>query len=137
MTGTGANLKFQTTPALLTTFAPMNFSDDLQSRWWKLEEKLMERFEKKPDVETILFLIGIQELGDVRKKFTKEQKQDLMHIAVCTLLTPSGFFEMEKVDEDGWPHFKQLKAMPQLNPFEQENFLKDHILLYFQNHELI
>ena len=115
----------------------MNFKDDLQSRWWKLEEKLMERFEKKPDVETILFLIGIQELGDVKAKFTKEQKQDLMHVAVCTVLMPSGYYELERVDEDGWPHFKQLKAMPELNAFEQEAFLKDHILLYFQNHELI
>jgi hypothetical protein len=115
----------------------MNFSDDLQSRWWNLEAKLVERFGKKPDVETVLFLIGIQELGDVSAKFTKEQKQDLMHVAVCTVLMPSGYYEMEGVDEDGWPHFKQLKAMPELNPFEQEAFLKDHILLYFQNNELI
>ena len=115
----------------------MNFNDDLQSRWWKLEEKLMERFEKKPDVETILFLIGIQELGEIKAKFTKEQKQDLMHVAVCTVLMPSGYYEIEGVDPDGWPHFKQLKAMPELDPFQQEAFLKDHILLYFQNHELI
>ena len=115
----------------------MNFNDDLQSRWWKLEEKLMERFEKKPDVETILFLIGIQELGEIKAKFSKEQKQDLMHVAVCTVLMPSGYYEIEGVDGDGWPHFKQLKAMPELDPFQQEAFLKDHILLYFQNHELI
>ena len=115
----------------------MNFNDDLQSRWWKLEEKLMERFEKKPDVETILFLIGIQELGDIKAKFSKEQKQDLLHVAVCTVLMPSGYYEIEGVDGDGWPHFKQLKAMPELDPFQQEAFLKDHILLYFQNHELI
>lgn len=115
----------------------MNFSDDLQSRWWGLEAKLVERFGKKPDVETILFLIGIQELGDIKEKFTKEQKQDLMHVAVCTLLQPSGYYELEGVDEDGWPHFKQLKAVPELSPFEQENFLKDHILLYFQNNAII
>lgn len=115
----------------------MNFSDDLQSRWWKLEEKLLERFGKKPDVESILFLIGIQELGDIKAKFTKEQKQDLMHVAVCTVLLPSGYYELEGVDEDGWPHFRQLKPMPELNPFEQENFLKDHILLYFQNQGVI
>lgn len=115
----------------------MNFSDDLQSRWWKLEEKLMERFNKKPDVESILFMIGIQELQDIHKKFSKEQKQDLMHIAICTVLSPSGYYELERVDEDGWPHFKQLKAMPNLNPIEQENFLKDHILLYFQNNDFI
>jgi len=69
----------------------MNFSDDLQVRWFGLEQKLMERFDKKPDVESILFLIGVQEFGDIRKKFSKEQKQDLMHIAICTVLSPSGF----------------------------------------------
>ncbi len=115
----------------------MNFEDDLQSRWWKLEEKLMQRFEKKPDVETILFLIGIQELGHIQEKFTKEQKQDLMHIAICTVLMPGGYYELSGVDVEGWPHFKQLKAMGEMNAFEQEAFLKDHILLYFQSHELI
>ena len=111
-------------------------NDDLQQRWWALEAKLVERFEKKPDLETVLFLIGVQEFGEIREKFTKEQKQDLMHIAVCTLLAPSGYYELERVDEDGWPHFKQLKPMPDMDPIAQENFLKDHILLYFQDHDL-
>lgn len=83
-------------------------------------------------METILFLIGIQEFGDIKEKFTKEQKQDLMHVAVCSLLSQSGFYELEAVDEDGWPHFKQLKPMPELNMIDQENFLKDHVLLYFE-----
>jgi hypothetical protein len=109
-------------------------SDDLQQRWWELEAKLVERFGKKPDMETILFLIGIQESGKLFQKYTKEQKQDLMHVAVCSLLSNDGYYELEKFDEDGWPHFRQLKPMPQLNATEQENFLKDYILLYFQNH---
>jgi len=111
--------------------------DDLQARWWTLEAKLVERFENKPDVETILFLIGIQELGSTNTKFTKEQKQDLMHIAVCTVLAPSGYYELEGKDSEGWPHFRQLKSMPTMNAFEQENFLKDHILLYFDNNEFL
>ncbi|MCG7857411.1 hypothetical protein [Flavihumibacter sp.] len=109
----------------------MNLQDDLQVRWWNLEAKMMERFNKKPDMETILFLIGIQEFGELREKFTKEQKQDLMHIAVCSLLSQSGYYELERLDEDGWPHFRQLKALPELDPIAQENFLKDHVLLYF------
>jgi len=113
-------------------FAAMFINDDLQTRWWNLEAKLVERFGKKPDLETILFLVGIQELGTTGDKFTKEQKQDLMHIAVCTLLMPSGFYEPEGKDADGWPHFRQLKSMPDMNAFEQENFLKDHVLLYFE-----
>ena len=109
--------------------------DDLQQRWWNLEAKLVERFGKKPDLETILFLIGIQEFGYVREEFTKEQKQDLMHVAVCSLLAESGYYELDRVDEDGWPHFNQLKPLPELNAFEQENFIKDHVLLYFERQE--
>ncbi len=110
--------------------------DDLQHRWWKLEERLMNQFGKKPDMEAILFLIGMQELGNIKNKFTKEQKQDLMHIAVCTLLSQSGFYLLEGKDEDGWPHFTQLKAIPEFGLIEQENFLKDHILLYFDKENL-
>ena len=109
----------------------LNAKDDLQSRWWKLEETFLNKFGKKPDVEAVLFLIGIQEIRNIKKKFTKEQKQDLMHVAVCTLLAQSGYYEVEKYDEDGWPHFTQLKGLPEYNMIEQENFLKDHILLYF------
>jgi hypothetical protein len=124
----------QSTKSPLVSLPTMFANDDLQQRWWDLEAKLVERFGKKPDFETILFLIGIQEFGQVREKFTKEQKQDLMHVAVCSLLAPSGYYQLEKIDDDGWPHFKQLKAMPEMSTMEQENFLKDHILLYFQNH---
>lgn len=113
----------------------MFVNDDLQQRWWDLEAKLVERFGKKPDLEAILFLIGIQEFGQVREKYTKEQKQDLMHVAVCKLFSPSGYYELERIDEEGWPHFRQLKQMPEMNTIDQENFLKDHILLYFQSHD--
>jgi len=113
----------------------MQMQDDLQSRWWALEAKLIERFGKKPDMETVLFLIGIQEFGGSQEKFTKEQKQDLMHVAVCSLLMQSGYYEIEDYDVDNWPHFKQLKELPVMDMIQQENFLKDHILLYFETHE--
>jgi hypothetical protein len=110
----------------------MQKNDALQTRWQQLEAKLAERFGKKPDVEAILFLIGIQEFGQIRNSFTKEQKQDLMHIAICHLLSSGGYYTLDKKDEDGWPHYLQLHPMPALNPVEQENFLKDYILLYFE-----
>ena len=110
----------------------MQIQDDLQSRWWALEAKMIERFNKKPDIETILFLIGIQEFGGSAEKFTKEQKQDLMHVAVCSLLMQSGYYEIEGYDIDNWPHFKQLKELPVMDMIQQENFLKDHVLLYFE-----
>lgn len=109
----------------------MNVKDDLQQRWWDLEAKLVERFGKKPDMEAILFLIGIQETNFFKNKITKEQKQDLMHVAICTILSNSGYYAFDGNDADGWPHFKQLKEIPVMSLFEQENFLKDHVLLYF------
>ncbi|MEO5911318.1 MAG: hypothetical protein ABIP95_10545 [Pelobium sp.] len=115
----------------------MQARDDLQLRWWKVEEKLMERFGKKPDMEAILFLIGIQEFGNIKSNFSKEQKQDLMHVAVCSLLSQSGYYELEGIDSEGWPHFKQLLELPHFNTFEQENFLKDHVLLYFDNNDFL
>jgi hypothetical protein len=105
--------------------------EDLQIRWLKLRIKLKEKFGIKPDMDGILFLIGVQELGTAKQVYTKEQKQDLMHIAVCTLLAQSGYYMLEGFDDEGWPHFKQLKALPAFNVYEQENFLKDHVLLYF------
>jgi hypothetical protein len=110
----------------------MHANDDLQQRWWNLEAKLVERFGKKPDLEAILFLIGMQETGFIKEKITKEQKQDLMHVATCTLLAQSHYYELEGRDKEGWPHYKQIKTLPVLNAFEQENFIKDHVLLYFE-----
>lgn len=109
--------------------------DDLQQRWWNLEAKLVERFGKKPDMEAVLFLIGMQETGFIKKKITKEQKQDLMHVAICTVLSPSGYYEFEGKDKDGWPHFRQLKEHQSMSLIEQENFLKDHILFYFEQQD--
>jgi hypothetical protein len=65
-----------------------------------------------PDLQTILFLIGVQELGRIPKtKFTKEEKRDLMHIAVCTLLENEGYFEFEGRDQDGWASLERKKAI--------------------------
>ncbi len=115
---------------------PMQFiSDDLQQRWWALEAQLLERFGKKPDLEAVLFLIGLQETGFIQEKISKEQKQDLMHVAVCTVLAQSGYYAVEGKDADGWPHFRQLKELPVMALPEQENFIKDHVLLYFQQME--
>lgn len=118
---------------LLPKFAHMQHAkDDLQVRWLKLRIKLKEEFGIKPDMDGILFLIGVQELGQGQQQYTKEQKQDLMHIAVCTVLAQSNYYVFEGYDEEGWPHFALVKPLPTFNLIEQENFLKDHVLLYFE-----
>lgn len=119
---------------LITYICAMQHAEeDLQVRWLKLRIKLKERFGIKPDMNGILMIIGVQELGQGPQEFSKEQKQDLMHIAICTVLIPSGYYSLDGLDDEGWPHFTQLKPLPEFNLFEQENFLKDHILLYFES----
>ena len=112
-------------------------AEDLQVRWLKLRIKLKEHLGIKPDMNGVLLLVGVQELGQGPQAFSKEQKQDLMHIAICTILQPSGYYKNDGLDEEGWPHFTQIKELPPLFLVDQENFLKDHVLLYFQNQEFI
>ncbi|WP_242926272.1 hypothetical protein [Pontibacter vulgaris] len=112
-------------------------SDNLEHRWTNLRAALMKQFGKKPDMNAILFLIGIQELGQGIFNFTKEQKQDLMHIATCKVFSISGYYELERLDEEGWPHYKAVKPIPFANLREQENMLKWHVLEYFDRLEQV
>ena len=106
---------------------------DLERNWHRLLNKLGEIIGKKPaDTNGVLFLIGVQELGKGKKVFSKEEKQDLMHIAICKVLSLSGFYELEGLDEQGWPHWKLVKKLPHLDLLEQEKVLKMHIIEYFE-----
>lgn len=130
-----SNGKYKPEKLIRYICAMQHAEEDLQVRWLKLRIKLKERFNIKPDMNGVLLLIGVQELGQGPQEFSKEQKQDLMHIAICTILAESGYYSFDGLDEEGWPHFTQLKALPELQTYEQENFLKDHALLYFNKME--
>lgn len=108
-------------------------SSDIAQRWKALEQQLTEQFGKKPDLNSILLLIGIRELGTVKEEFSKQEKVDLMHIAVCKLLSQQDYYELEGLDQDGWPHWKLLKPLPFINVFEQEIYLRELVLDYFDN----
>lgn len=110
----------------------------VKDKWGTIIEFLTERFNKKPDMEAILFIIGLREFGDhAHREFTKDEKVNLMHSAVCRLLSSSGYYELEGVDKDGWPIWKNIKEVPFLNIFEQETFLRHHIIAYFEEEEII
>lgn len=109
---------------------------------WQLEFKWLEARhyikdslggEELPDLRAILLLIGIQELGFKQTEFTKEEKQDLMHIAVCALLEPDGYYEFEGRDQDGWPHYKQIKPFPIKGREPQEKVLQHSIIKYLDS----
>jgi hypothetical protein len=111
----------------------MEFEDlDLNKDWKRLMYFFIRTTGKKPTTNTLLFLIGVNELGKGKKTFSKEEKQDLMHIATCKLLSLSGYYEFEGEDPDGWPHYKSIKPLPKLSLEEQEDLLKLHMIEYFE-----
>lgn len=106
---------------------------ELERRWQKLRVKLKEAIGRKPkDLNGVLFLIGVQELGKGNINFSKEEKQDLMHIAICKVLSTAGYYELEGHDDDGWPHWKLIKPLPHFDLLEQEKLLKMQVLEYFE-----
>ena len=104
----------------------------LEKDWQLLLSRIEDMIGKKPaDLNAVLFLIGVQELGRGQQQFSKEQKQDLMHIAICKVLSLSGFYVLEGIDEEGWPHWKLVKKLPHFDMLAQEKLLKMHIIEYF------
>lgn len=108
--------------------------ENFENRWKQVEALLQERFGKLPDMEGILFLIGINELGKSpqRRKWSKEQKQDLMHIAVCKLLSQKGYYQLAGMDADGWPHYEEVKMVSAAGLEKQEHLLKECMIEYFE-----
>lgn len=106
---------------------------EIEKKWNKVLEDLKSRIGKKPkDLNAVLFLIGVRELGRGKQSFSKEEKQDLMHIAICKVLSYSGFYKLEGIDEEGWPHWKLVRKLPGFDLLEQEKLLKMHIIEYFE-----
>lgn len=105
---------------------------ELKEEWQILSNKLAAQFDIEPDLQGIIFLIGIQELGQGKRKFTKDQKQDLMHIATCRLLSTYGYYALTGVDNEGWPHWERIQKLPVLSLKEQDLVLKRAVLDYFK-----
>lgn len=106
---------------------------EINNKWKALQERLANEFGSDvPDIKVMLFLIGVQELGKGPRKFSKRQKEELMHIANCRLFSELGFYELEGLDQDGWPHWKLVKPIPSYTLLEQEMILKSLIINYFE-----
>lgn len=104
----------------------------VEIKFKELVAELDKTFGGGLDTQSILFLIGVQELGKGYQKFNKRQKTELMHVAVCTVLEPYGFYRLIGRDEDNWPHFEFLKELPPLDELQQQHLMKEAILAYFK-----
>lgn len=106
---------------------------EINRNWEKVLKKIETTFGKRPnDLNSVLFIVGVHELGKGARRFTKEEKQDLMHIALCKILSLAGYYELEGTDQEGWPHWKLVKKLPHLDMLEQEKLMKIHIIEYFE-----
>jgi hypothetical protein len=106
---------------------------DLARTWAALLSDIGKIIGKRPkDLNGILFLIGVQELGKGNRVFSKEEKQDLIHLGICKVLSYSEYYELEGLDKDGWPHWKLIKKLPHFDLLDQEKFLKWHVVEYFE-----
>ncbi len=106
--------------------------EELKQEWTRLVKRIGDEFGVEPDLQGILFLIGIQELGVGGRSFSKSEKQDLMHIATCRLLSTYGYYELSGTDAEGWPHWKLVEKMPTLSLKEQDLLLKKSVINYFR-----
>jgi len=103
----------------------------------RVRHLIKEKFGREglPNMDAMLFLIGVQELGRWKQDFTKEEKQDLMHIAVCRLFATEGHYEFVGRDDEGWPHYKLLSKIAPVDLGGQESLLRQKIVAYFQELE--
>ncbi len=111
-------------------------SAEITEKWKFIVSKLEEQFGKRLDMNAILLIIGIRELGTLKDKFTKEEKVRLMHIAVCRLFSKSGYYELAGVNSKGWPEWTKVGDMPFVDVFEQETLIRQHIVDYFEEEEI-
>ena len=105
---------------------------DLNTDWKDLMVQLEARFGEALELDGILFLIGLQELGKGYQRYNKDQKMDVLHIAVCTLLEPYGYYQSTGRDAAGWPHWERNQKLPPLKGAEQEKLMKEAIVGYFR-----
>ena len=106
---------------------------EIQKKWARMLSELQKIIGTRPkDLNSVLYLVGIQELGKGVQEFSKEEKQDIMHIATCKILSMVGFYKLEGIDEEGWPHWKKTSKIPKLGLIDQEKLLKIQLIEYFE-----
>lgn len=117
----------------------MSRDQQLKEDWEQIVAVIAAKFGEgeQLNLDAIIYLIGVQELGKGAVEFKKDDKVNLMHIAICRLLEPFGYYEFDFFDEDGWPHYKSLEELPILKPGEQTVLMKEAIVLYFKEQEVI
>jgi hypothetical protein len=113
------------------------YLSEVEEAWLLARKRLEYQFGGEIDIQAALFLIGVQELGKGNRKYSKDQKLEVIHIAICTLLEPYGYYTFEGLDEDGYPHWKLNEKLPPLSSGQQLALMKEAVVKYFMDNELL
>jgi hypothetical protein len=103
-----------------------------EENWDLLVLEISKRFKVTADFDFMLFLIGVQELGQGMRPYERQEKMDLINLGKCTLLSEEGYLKPNGHDEEGWPLFKEVKALKYLTPSLFNHVLKQAAFKYLK-----
>ena len=71
--------------------------EKLKEQWEEVVTLISNKFADGDtlDLDAIIYIIGLQELGKLNTNYKKDEKINLMHIAICRLLEPFGYYAFD------------------------------------------
>lgn len=102
-----------------------------KAQWARFKEMFKENYGEMPSVISVLFVLGLGEIDDTLAELTKEEKEAVIHVGLCSLLEKEGLYKRIEVDQDGWPHFEATQKATSLDIEKQEHYLRKLILKHY------
>lgn len=112
----------------------MDIHVSIEEKYTQLKKRLSQQFADGDtlNIDAILYLIGVQEFGKGIQQFSKDDKLNLMHIAICKIFEPFGHYKFTHRDEDDWPHYEVINQLPTMDVEQQKEKMKEAVVLYFE-----
>ncbi len=109
---------------------------ELNFKWLRLQHFIRDKFKMEvlPNIDTVLFLTGIQKLGKIQDDYSKEDKLSITTLGMCEILKQEGYFEETGIDDEGWPVWKELKPFEPESDIKGQEILKINAIDYFERY---
>lgn len=104
----------------------------MNNEWDEFLLRASNHFKVMANLEFLLFIIGIQELGQGYKQYSKQEKMDLIALAQCKLMSMNGYAKEKGCDAEGWPVYQSITEIEELAPSKKEQLIKKAIIEYFE-----
>ena len=107
--------------------------DDEHDHYWEvLVADIEARFGRMPDIDAILFLIGVQSVGrGFEPDLPKERKQSLIMEGSYLAFETLGVYHRMGLERNGFWIWEKTADVPELGLEDQEKLLQIGILNYF------